>query len=163
MTTASSDTTQQAIIGPSITVKGDISGKQDILIHGTVEGTISLESNTVTIGNDAHVTADIFGKMIHVQGTVNGNLQATEKVVVHNTGCVTGNITAPKLSLEEGARLKGAIDTSSSVAVSNAQTRSLTGRIESSSSSKANTSNTIAKDLLNPKADTDSTTSLRDN
>jgi cytoskeletal protein CcmA (bactofilin family) len=102
---------ERASIGRSITIKGEVSGSEDLLIHGSVEGTVNLGENTVTVGASAKVKADIFGKVIHVEGEVLGNLFGAEQVTVHRTGYVRGNITSPRLSLEDGARLKGSIDT----------------------------------------------------
>lgn len=102
---------QLATIGPGIVIKGEVGGSEDLLIQGAVEGTINLRENTVTVGASARVGADIFGRVIHVHGEVIGNLSAREQVVVHSSGQVHGNISAPRLSLEDGARLKGSIDT----------------------------------------------------
>ena len=102
---------ERASIGSSISIKGEISGSEDLLIRGTVEGTVNLGDNTVTVGQSAKVAADIFGKTIHVEGEVVGNLNASEQIVIHRSGYVRGNITVPRLSLEDGARIKGSIDT----------------------------------------------------
>lgn len=106
-----SENNERATIGPSITIRGEVSGSEDLMIQGCVEGTVNLRENTVTVGKSAKVKADIFGKTIHVDGEVTGNLSATEQIMVHKTGYVRGNITAPRLSLEDGARIKGSIDT----------------------------------------------------
>ncbi len=102
---------ERASIGRSITIKGEVTGSEDLLIHGTVEGTVNLGENTVTVGASAKVKADIYGRVVHVEGEVLGNLFGAEQVTVHRTGYVRGNITSPRLSLEDGARLKGSIDT----------------------------------------------------
>lgn len=99
-----------ASIGASITVKGDISGEEDLLVQGRVEGTIDLKTNHVTVGREGRVKADIHGRVIDVQGEVEGNLFGDEQVVVRQTGEVRGNITAPRVSLEDGANFKGTID-----------------------------------------------------
>lgn len=102
---------ERASIGPSISIKGEVTGAEDLLIEGVIEGKITLKDHSVTIGKNARVNADIFGKSIHVEGEVIGNLFGAEYVVVHASGYVRGDITAPRLSLEDGARLKGSIDT----------------------------------------------------
>lgn len=104
---------EAAVIGPSISVKGEISGAEDLLIQGTVDGTLNLKQNVVTIGKNGRVNANVNGRIIHVEGEVTGDCFGTEQVVVHRSGTVRGNITAPRVSLEDGARLKGTIDTSS--------------------------------------------------
>ena len=99
-----------AIIGPSIQIKGDVSGKEDLLIEGHVEGEVSLKQHNVTIGRSGNAKADIYGKSIRVEGEVRGNLFGSESVVIQATGTVAGNITAPRVSLENGSTFKGSID-----------------------------------------------------
>ncbi len=99
-----------AIIGPSIRIEGDIRGDEDLLVEGQVEGNILLEKHSVTVGANGRVKADIHGRNISVEGQVQGNLFADEQVVVRESGEVRGNITAPRVSLEDGAKFKGAID-----------------------------------------------------
>jgi len=101
----------RASIGPSVSVNGEISGEEDILIEGNVEGLINLKKNVVTIAASGRVKAAIYGMVIHVEGEVTGDLFGTERIVVHKSGKVTGNITAPRISLEDGARLKGSVST----------------------------------------------------
>lgn len=103
--------TSQAVIGSSISIKGEVSGSENLLVLGSIEGTINLKENTVTVGKGARVNANIFGNIIHVEGEVTGDLKGKEQVVVHKTGHVRGNIASPRLSLEDGAKLKGSIDT----------------------------------------------------
>lgn len=104
-----------AVIGPSIKVKGEITGAENILIHGAVEGSIVLTEHTVTIGEAAQIKANVSAREIRVEGEVTGDLVSRERVMICATGKVKGNIMSPCLSLEEGARLKGSIDTDSSI------------------------------------------------
>ena len=104
-------TESRATIGPSISIRGEVTGSEDLLIEGNIEGAVDLKDNTVTVGKGAKVNACITGSVIHVEGTVTGDLYGSEQVVVHGTGCVRGNIASPRLVLEDGARLKGSIDT----------------------------------------------------
>ena len=105
----------KAIIGPSISVKGEITGAEDLLVEGFVEGTVNLKQNEVTVGKSGRVNANVYGRVIHVEGEVTGDCYGAEQVIVHKSGHVKGNIAAPRVTLEDGARLKGAIDTSSSM------------------------------------------------
>lgn len=100
----------QAVIGSSIRIEGDIRGDEDLLIEGEVQGNVNLEKNSVTIGPSGRIKADVHGRNISVEGKVQGNLFADEQVVVRESGEVRGNITAPRVSLEDGAKFKGAID-----------------------------------------------------
>ena len=100
----------QALIGSKIRIKGELYGEEDILIQGRVEGTIEVKENNLTVGADGHVKADSQAKEIFVEGEVRGDLTGEEKVVIKATSNVQGNIVAPRVSLEEGAKFKGMID-----------------------------------------------------
>lgn len=101
---------ERAIIGPSISIQGDVTGEEDLVVQGRVEGKIDLKQHNVTIGKEGRVKADIFGRLIQVEGEVRGNLFGDEQIVVAGSGQVVGNITAPRVSLEDGCRFKGSID-----------------------------------------------------
>ena len=111
-TPAAASACERAVIGPSISVKGEITGAEDLLVQGFVDGTVNLKQNVVTVGKSGRVNANVYGRVIHVEGEVTGDCYGTEQVIVHKSGTVRGNITAPRVTLEDGARLKGAIDTS---------------------------------------------------
>lgn len=97
-------------VGASIIIKGDVSGEEDLVVQGRVEGKIELKQHNVTIGKSGRVKADIWGKVISVEGEVTGNLIADDKVIIRQSGAVRGNITAPRVTLEEGSKFKGSID-----------------------------------------------------
>jgi len=99
-----------AVIGPGIHINGDISGDENLLIEGRVDGKIQLKSHQVDIGEGGKVKADISAKVIRISGKVRGDLNGAEKVVISGTGNVHGNITAPRMTLEDGAIFKGSID-----------------------------------------------------
>ncbi len=99
-----------AVIGPSISLKGELSGEEDLMIQGRVEGKIVLKKNNVTVGRNGHVKADINGKVISIEGEVQGNLFGEEKIVIRESGVVRGNMRTPQFSLEDGAEFKGSID-----------------------------------------------------
>ncbi len=101
---------ENATIGPSISIKGDLTGEEDLLIQGRVEGKVDLKQNNVTIGKNGRVKADIFGKLVTVEGEVEGNLFGQDQIIVRGTGDVRGNISAPRVSIEDGAKFKGSID-----------------------------------------------------
>ena len=98
------------MIGPSIVIKGEVSGEEDLLIQGKVEGKISLNGNQVTVGESGEVRADIFAKTIQINGKVIGDITANEKVIISKSGNVHGNVVAPRVLLEDGAMFKGSID-----------------------------------------------------
>lgn len=98
------------MIGPSIVIKGEVSGEEDLLIQGKVEGRIHLNGNQVSIGDSGEVRADVHAKVIKIDGKVTGDISASEKVIISKTGNVHGNIVAPRVTLEDGALFKGSID-----------------------------------------------------
>ena len=99
-----------AVLGPSITIKGTLSGEEDLLIEGHVEGEVSFKKHAVTIGKKGRVDADMFCKSIFVEGEVNGNLNGDDLVLVRSSARVKGNAVAPRVSLEDGAQFQGSID-----------------------------------------------------
>jgi len=101
---------ERAVIGGSITVQGDIKGQEDLTILGQVKGTIDVKEHTVTVGQSGKVKADVHAKLIVVEGRVEGNLFGSDQIVLRSTADVQGNLTAPRVALEDGAQFKGAID-----------------------------------------------------
>lgn len=99
-----------ATIGASIQIKGDITGDENLVVEGVVEGKIELRSNDVTVGSAGKVRADVVAKVITVNGEVQGDLSGIEKVVLTKTGRIQGNISSPRVILEDGAKFKGSID-----------------------------------------------------
>ena len=99
-----------ASIGPSITVKGDISGNEDLVIQGRVEGSVNLVQNNVTIGSNGRVNADVNGRTVIVEGEVKGDLNAEEQIILRHTARVEGGLVAPRVALEDGAVFRGSIE-----------------------------------------------------
>jgi cytoskeletal protein CcmA (bactofilin family) len=102
-----------SVIGSTISIKGDLNGEEDLLIEGRLEGKIELRHNSITIGKNGHIHAEIFGKAITVEGTVEGNLYGEEQLIVRQCGTVRGNIVSPRVALEDGCNFTGSIDMSS--------------------------------------------------
>jgi cytoskeletal protein CcmA (bactofilin family) len=98
------------MIGPSIVIKGEVTGAEDLVIQGKVEGNINLNGNQVSIGESGEVNANIQAKVIRIDGKVTGDITGNEKVVISKSGNVHGNIVAPRVTLEDGAIFKGSID-----------------------------------------------------
>ena len=98
------------MIGPSIVIKGTVSGDEDLVIQGSVEGTVELGSHEVSVGQSGKVQADITAKVVRIDGEVAGDITGHEKVVISKSGNVRGNIVAPRVTLEDGAIFKGSID-----------------------------------------------------
>lgn len=104
---------ERALIGPSIEIKGSLSGGEDLFVEGRVEGKIELTQYSVTIGASGRIKADIQGRSIIVMGEVEGNLYGSEQIILRQSSKVTGNLVAPRVSLEDGANFKGSIDMTS--------------------------------------------------
>ncbi len=98
------------IIGPSISIKGEITGEGDLTVQGQVEGQIDLKKSHVTIGRTGCIKADVYGKIITIEGEVQGNLFGEEKILLRHSAVVRGDIRAPRINLEDGAKFKGNID-----------------------------------------------------
>lgn len=99
-----------AVIGPGIVLKGEVSGAEDLLVEGRVEGTISLAEHRVVVGEQGRVAASIHARSIEIFGVVEGDLKAEEQVVLRGTGTVDGNITAPRVAIEDGSRFRGTVE-----------------------------------------------------
>jgi cytoskeletal protein CcmA (bactofilin family) len=99
-----------ARLGASLHVKGEISGNEDLLIDGSVEGLIQLDERKLTIGATAKVTADIIAREVVVYGNVKGNLRAKDRIEIKKDGSVNGDLTTARIMIEDGAYFKGSIE-----------------------------------------------------
>jgi cytoskeletal protein CcmA (bactofilin family) len=99
-----------ARLGSSLHVKGEISGSEDLLIDGSVEGLIQLDERKLTVGATAKVTADIIAREVVVYGTVKGNLRAKDRIEIKKDGSVNGDLTTSRIMIEDGAYFKGSIE-----------------------------------------------------
>ncbi|MDH3403073.1 MAG: polymer-forming cytoskeletal protein [Acidobacteriota bacterium] len=101
---------QTATIGASTFVKGRIEGTDDLVIRGRVEGTVKLPENRVLVAPGSRVKADITARSIQVEGRVEGRLTGGSDVTVRSGGQVQGDILAPRVTLDNGARFSGNVD-----------------------------------------------------
>jgi cytoskeletal protein CcmA (bactofilin family) len=99
-----------AHIGKSVVIKGELSGSEDLYLDGQVDGSILLKGNNLTIGPNGQVKANVESKGLTVQGKLDGNCQASDRVDLRKSAMVTGDITTQRISIEEGAYLKGKVD-----------------------------------------------------
>lgn len=99
-----------AVIGPKISFKGELTGEEDLLIQGRVEGTIDLKGNHLTIGQQGVVKANLMAKTITIEGTVEGDLIGQERIEIKSSSNVKGNLIAARVTLEDGAKFRGSID-----------------------------------------------------
>src|SRR6202451_1129951 len=105
---------EQATIGRTLVIKGEISGAEALYIDGRIEGKISLPDNRVTIGRNGSVQANITAREVVVMGKVSGNIDCSDRVDIRSEGSVTGDVSTVRISVEDGAVMKGGIEVRSS-------------------------------------------------
>jgi cytoskeletal protein CcmA (bactofilin family) len=99
-----------ATIGKSVVVKGELSGSEDLVVDGEVEGSISLRGQSLTVGPNGRVRANIEARNVILHGRVNGDIHATDRVELRKTAALSGDISTARISIEDGAFFKGTID-----------------------------------------------------
>jgi cytoskeletal protein CcmA (bactofilin family) len=99
-------------IGRSVTIRGEVSGKEEMFVDCVFEGTISLPENRLTLGPNARVTADLVAGDVVIYGVVEGNIRATGRIELRDSAVVKGDIIAERLSIEENATIKGKVELS---------------------------------------------------
>ncbi len=100
----------QANIGRSLVIKGEITGSESLFIDGRVEGTISFPDNRVTIGRNGNVAANITAKEVVIMGKVQGNVECADRLDIRSEGLLSGDVITHRISVEEGAILKGGVE-----------------------------------------------------
>jgi len=100
----------QANIGRSLVIKGEVSGAESLFIDGRIEGTISFPENRVTIGRNGNVAANINAKEVVIMGKVQGNVECADRLDIRSEGVLAGDVITHRISVEEGAILKGGVE-----------------------------------------------------
>jgi cytoskeletal protein CcmA (bactofilin family) len=101
---------EQATIGSSLHIKGEITGSEALYIDGRIEGKITMRDSRITIGRNGKVDASIIARDVVVMGTVKGNIECSDRVDIRSEGSVTGDVSTMRISVEDGAILKGGIE-----------------------------------------------------
>jgi cytoskeletal protein CcmA (bactofilin family) len=101
-----------SMIGPTISIKGNLMGEEDLLIEGSLDGKIEMRGHSVTVGKKGQAKGNIYGKVIIIEGTVEGNLYTGEQLIVRQSATVRGDIISPRVALEDGSNFKGSVDMS---------------------------------------------------
>jgi cytoskeletal protein CcmA (bactofilin family) len=101
---------EQATIGSSLHIKGEISGSEALYIDGRIEGKITMPDSRITVGRNGKVDASIIARDVVVMGTVRGNIECSDRVDIRAEGSVTGDVSTHRISVEDGAVLKGGIE-----------------------------------------------------
>ena len=97
-------------IGAAAIIRGDITGKGDLVIGGRVEGTVDLPENDANLEATGYMEGGILARNVNIRGKVQGDIEARRRVTIFATGTVIGTIMAPRIQIEDGAKFKGRID-----------------------------------------------------
>ena len=100
---------EQATIGRSLVIKGEVSGSEALFVDGKIEGTINLTDNRVTIGRNGTVAANITAREVVIMGKVTGNIECSDRLDIRSEGTLTGDVVTQRISVEDGAVLKGSV------------------------------------------------------
>ena len=100
---------EQATIGRSLVIKGEVTGAESLYIDGHIEGTITVADHRVTIGRNGNVTANINAQEVVIMGKVKGNIQCSDRLDIRGEGTLTGDVVTQRISVEDGAILKGSV------------------------------------------------------
>jgi cytoskeletal protein CcmA (bactofilin family) len=101
---------RQTVLGSSVILKGELSGDEDLTIDGQFDGTINVKDNCLTIGQHGQVKADVNARQVVISGKLTGKINARDKVEIHRTGNVVGDLVTMGVAIEEGAYFKGSIE-----------------------------------------------------
>lgn len=100
----------QANIGRSLVIKGEVTGAESLFIDGRIEGTINFPENRVTVGRNGNVAANITAKEVVIMGKVHGNVDCADRLDIRSEGLLAGDVITHRISVEEGAILKGGVE-----------------------------------------------------
>ncbi len=101
--------TEQATIGRSLVIKGEISGAESLYVDGKIEGTINLAEHRVTVGRNGVIAANINAREVVIMGKVTGNIQCSDRLDIRSEGSLAGDVVTMRISVEDGAVLKGSV------------------------------------------------------
>ena len=102
-------TRPSSVIGPTLIFKGELSADEDLIIEGTIEGTIAHQQKNLIVGKQGRVKADIHAKEVTIEGNVIGDIRGDERVILSVGADVTGNISTPRIQIAEGANFNGKV------------------------------------------------------
>src|SRR5579864_9812098 len=101
---------EQATIGRSLVIKGEVTGSESLYIDGRIEGSVNMADNRITIGRNGTVAANIVAREVVIMGKVHGNIQCSDRLDIRSEGSLTGDVVTPRICVEDGALLKGAVE-----------------------------------------------------
>ncbi|HVM94686.1 MAG TPA: polymer-forming cytoskeletal protein, partial [Terriglobales bacterium] len=135
----------QANIGRSLVIKGEVTGAESLFIDGRVEGTISFPENRVTVGRNGNVAANIVAKEVVIMGKVQGNVECSDRLDIRNEGVLSGDVITHRISVEEGAVLKGGVEVRHSEKKEQHQNNKSTEAAKAAAASTSNQPNQVPK------------------
>ena len=100
---------EQATIGRTVVIKGEVTGSESLYIDGRVEGSITFKDNRVTVGRNGVVQANILAKEVVIMGKVTGNVECSDRVDIRSEGTLNGDVVSQRISVEDGAMLRGSV------------------------------------------------------
>src|SRR5437764_8830890 len=100
---------EQATVGRTLVIKGEITGSESLYIDGRVEGSITFKDHRVTVGRNGVVQANIAAREVVIMGKVTGNVECSDRVDIRSEGTLTGDVVSQRISVEDGAMLRGSV------------------------------------------------------
>jgi cytoskeletal protein CcmA (bactofilin family) len=120
-----SSSMEQATIGRSVIIKGEVSGAESLYVDGRIEGTVNFADSRVTVGRSGVIVADINAKEVVIMGTVTGNIHCTDRLDIRSEGSLTGDVVTPRICVEDGAVLKGGVEVRAEQQTEKAQSKTV--------------------------------------
>jgi len=100
---------EQATIGRTLVIKGEVSGNESLYIDGKIEGTLTFKDHRVTVGRNGVVQANIAAREVVIMGKVTGNVECSDRVDIRSEGTLNGDVVSQRISVEDGAMLRGSV------------------------------------------------------
>jgi len=100
---------EQATIGRTLVIKGEVSGSESLYVDGRIEGTLSFKDHRVTVGRNGVVQANIAAREVVIMDKVTGNVECSDRVDIRSEGTLTGDVVSARISVEDGAMLRGSV------------------------------------------------------
>jgi cytoskeletal protein CcmA (bactofilin family) len=100
---------EQATIGRTLVIKGEVSGSESLYVDGRIEGTLTFKDHRVTVGRNGVVQANISAREVVIMGKVTGNVECSDRVDIRSEGTLTGDVVSQRISVEDGAMLRGSV------------------------------------------------------
>jgi cytoskeletal protein CcmA (bactofilin family) len=100
---------EQATIGRTVVIKGEVSGSESLYVDGRIEGSVTFKDHRVTVGRNGVVQANISAREVVIMGKVTGNVECSDRVDIRSEGTLTGDVISARISVEDGALLRGSV------------------------------------------------------